>query len=368
MSSLNRSLRRIRKKSGKWGTHFDVAGAERKIAELEEKTAGAGFWNDMEAAQSTLQTMKQLKGRVAEFTALERLYDDACTLVELGISENDDSVYAEARETFSKFAGNYEKLRLSALLSGEYDKNNAIVTLHAGAGGTEACDWVLMLYRMYLRYAEKNGFTAEQLDYLDGDEAGLKSVTMLISGENAYGYLKCEKGIHRLIRLSPFDAAGKRHTSFASCDVMPDIDDDIDTEIRDEDLRVDTYRSSGAGGQHVNKTESAIRITHIPTGIIVSCQNERSQHKNKDRALKILRGKLFELRQEEHERMLTGVRGDVKDINFGSQIRTYTFHPYSLVKDHRTGAETGNIQAVMDGAVDMFINAYLLSKANFLKE
>lgn len=334
------------------------------VAELEKKSAENGFWNDMEAAQSILQQQKRLKGKINEFRDMERLYDDAVTLTELGLSEDDDSIYPEARDAFKAFSASYEKLRVSALLGGEYDKNNAILTLHSGAGGTEACDWTAMLYRMYLRYAEKTGFTAEVLDFLDGDEAGVKSVTILFSGENAYGYLKCEKGIHRLIRLSPFDAAGKRHTSFASCDVMPELDDDITVEINDEDLKIDTYRASGAGGQHVNRTDSAIRITHLPTGIVVTCQNERSQHKNRDSAMKMLRGRIYERMEDERAKMLTGVRGDVKDINFGSQIRTYTFHPYSLVKDHRTGMESGNIQAVMDGGVAPFINAYLLSRAN----
>jgi peptide chain release factor 2 len=318
----------------------------------------------MEAAQSILQQIKKLKSKVEEFKGLEGQYDDAVTLTELAISEDDESVYPEARTAADAFIQGFERLRIAALLSGEYDRNNAILTLHSGAGGTEACDWTSMLYRMYLRYAEKSGFSAETLDYLDGDEAGIKSVTILISGENAYGYLKCEKGIHRLIRLSPFDAAGKRHTSFASCDVMPELDDSITVDIKDEDLRIDTYRASGAGGQHVNRTDSAIRITHLPTGIVVSCQNERSQHKNRESAMKMLKSKLFAVKQAERDQLLTGVRGDVKDINFGSQIRTYTFHPYSLAKDHRTGVEAGTIQAVMDGGISPFINAYLMSKAN----
>jgi len=318
----------------------------------------------MKAAQETLKLIKSLKSKIAEFKALETFYDDAWTLVELGLSEADAGLFAEAKDAAGMFVDYYEKIRISALLGGEYDGHNAILSLHSGAGGTEACDWVGMLYRMYLRYADKAGFTVEVLDYQDGDEAGIKSVSILVQGANAYGYLKCEKGIHRLIRLSPFDTAGKRHTSFASIDVMPEIEDDIVVEVRDEDLRVDTYRASGAGGQHVNRTDSAIRITHLPTGIVVTCQNERSQHKNRDSAMKMLKGKLFELEMAERDKMLTGVRGDVKDINFGSQIRTYTFHPYSLVKDHRTNAESGNIQAVMDGNIGSFINAYLLSKAN----
>ena len=254
---------------------------------------------------------------------------------------------------------NFESHRTAALLIGEYDGHNAICTLHSGAGGTESCDWVNMLLRMFLRWAEKSGYSAEILDLLDGEEAGVKSVTFQINGENAYGYMKSEKGVHRLVRISPFDASGRRHTSFASCDVMPEIDNDDDFEINEEELRIDTYRSSGAGGQHVNKTESAIRITHLPTGVVVQCQNERSQHKNRDRAMKVLKSKLAELQQEENAAKLQGIRGQVKDIAWGSQIRSYVFHPYSMVKDHRTNEETGNVSAVMDGALDPFINSYL---------
>lgn len=352
----------MRLKLTRWGTLFDVVAKSVKIAELEEKTVAPDFWNDAAAAQDILRQIKGLKSKVDEFNVLKRLYDDATTYTALGIDENDPSLYPEAKESADALKDAYEKLRLTSLLSGEYDGRNAILSLHSGAGGTEACDWTAMLYRMYLRYAEKSGYTTEVLDYLDGDEAGIKSVTILIQGDNAYGYLKCEKGIHRLIRLSPFDAAGKRHTSFASCDVMPEIDDDIVVEIKDDELRVDTYRASGAGGQHVNRTDSAIRITHLPTGIVVTCQNERSQHKNRDSAMKMLKSKLHERQIAERDKLLTDVRGDVRDINFGSQIRTYTFHPYSLVKDHRTNAESGNIQAVMDGNIGMFINAYLLDR------
>jgi len=321
------------------------------------------FWQDAASAQETLKRIKGLKSKVEEFHSLERLFDDAVTLVQLGLEENDANILGEAKTAAAGFFSAYEKVRIATLLGGEYDGNNAILSLHSGAGGTEANDWTNMLYRMYLRYAEKNGFTAEVLDYQDGDEVGIKSVSILISGLNAYGYLKCEKGIHRLIRLSPFDSAGKRHTSFASCDVMPDLDDDITIVIKDEDLRVDTYRASGAGGQHVNMTDSAVRITHLPSGIVVTCQNQRSQLKNRDYAMKMLKSKLLEREIAERDKQLAGMRGDVKEISFGSQIRTYTFHPYSLVKDHRTNAESGNIGAVMDGAVDQFINAYLLQKA-----
>ena len=277
----------------------------------------------------------------------------------MGYESEDPELVAEVKEALDIFTEHFETLRLSTLLSGEYDKNNAILTLHAGAGGTESCDWASMLCRMYQRYAEKNGFTVEMIDFLDGDEAGFKSVTLEIKGENAYGYLKSEKGVHRLVRISPFNAAGKRQTSFVSCDVMPDIEDDLDVEINEEDLRIDTYRSSGAGGQHVNKTSSAIRITHIPTGIVVQCQNERSQFQNKDKAMQMLKAKLYLLKQEENAALAAGIRGEVRDINFGNQIRSYVLQPYTMVKDHRTDCEIGNAGAVLDGGLQPFINAYL---------
>jgi len=318
----------------------------------------------MEEAQKVMQRVKQLKDKVAEFDALVGKFDDVFTLVELGMEEDDDSVYDEAQKLAKVFMDTYEELRVATLLSGEYDANNAIVTLHSGAGGTEACDWVSMLYRMYCRWAEKRGYSLEVLDYLDGEEAGIKSVTIQINGDKAFGYLKSEKGVHRLVRISPFDSSGRRHTSFASCDVMPELDDDVNVEINLDELKIDTYRSSGAGGQHVNTTDSAIRITHVPTNIVVQCQNERSQHKNKDRAMKMLKAKLFELRQSEQADKLAGMRGEVKDIGWSSQIRSYVFHPYNLVKDHRTNAEMGNLQAVMDGSIDTFMNAYLVWQAN----
>jgi len=334
-----------------------------KIEELEEQSSKQDFWNDMENSQKILKQMKELKNKVEGFRSLEAEYEDLTTLIELGLEENDDSIYKEALALAKKFTSDFDNLRISTLLSGEYDSNNAIVTLHSGAGGTEACDWVNMLFRMYSRWAEKKGYGMEILDYLEGEEAGIKSVTFQLNGENAYGYAHCEKGIHRLVRISPFDSSGRRHTSFASCDVMPEIDDDMELDIDPEEIRVDTYRSSGAGGQHVNKTSSAIRITHIPTGIVVQCQNERSQHKNKDRAMKMLRAKLFERKQEEQLQRMQGIRGEVKDIAWGSQIRSYVFHPYSMVKDHRTNEETGNVQSVMDGNIDQFINAFLIYKA-----
>lgn len=291
---------------------------------------------------------------------MQDLYEDAWTLIELGIEEQDASVVGEAEDFTRHFIDGYDNLRTATLLSGEYDGSNAIVTLHSGAGGTESCDWVAMLLRMYSKWAEKRGYTFEILDILDGEEAGIKSVTFQINGENAFGYVRSEKGVHRLVRISPFDSSGRRHTSFASCDVMPELDDNADIDINPEELRVDTYRSGGAGGQHVNKTESAIRITHLPTGVVVQCQNERSQFQNRDRAMKMLKAKLYALRQEEQLSKLQGIRGEVKDIAWGSQIRSYVFHPYNMVKDHRTNAETGNVQQVMDGGLDIFINAFLV--------
>ena len=322
-------------------------------------SADPDFWNDMEKSQKVLQQTKALKTKVERYENLVSKYEDILTLIEMGNEEEDLSLLDEAKELTEEFKTEFDELKISTLLDGEYDKHNAILTLHSGAGGTEACDWVSMLLRMYMRWADNMGFSVEELDYLPGDEAGVKSVTIQINGENAYGYLKSEKGIHRLVRVSPFDSSGRRHTSFASCDVMPEIDDDIDIEINTDDLRIDTYRASGAGGQHVNKTSSAIRITHNPTGIVVQCQNERSQHSNKDRAMKMLKSKLLELKIEEQMKKLAEIRGDVKEIGWGSQIRSYVFMPYTLVKDHRTGEETGNIAAVMDGKGDQFINAYL---------
>lgn len=313
----------------------------------------------MEQSQKILQQLKTLNTKIKDYEDLSSKYEDLIELINLGNEEEDSSIISEVKQEAKEFINNYDKLRISTLLDAPYDKNNAILTLHSGAGGTEACDWVEMLLRMYTRWAEKKGYSIEQLDYLPGEEAGIKSVTLQISGENAYGYMKSEKGVHRLVRISPFDSSGRRHTSFASCDVMPEISDDINLDINPDDLRIDYYRSSGAGGQHVNKTESAIRITHIPTGIVVQCQNERSQHKNKDIAMKMLKSKLFEVRQEEQLTKLQDIRGEVKDIGWGSQTRSYVFTPYTLVKDHRTNEEIGNIQSVMDGNIDVFINAYL---------
>ncbi|USF29488.1 Peptide chain release factor 2 [Clostridium sp. MD294] len=313
----------------------------------------------MEKSQKVLRQLKGLKNKIGRYEALVTQYEDILTLIEMGTEEEDASIISEVQELADSFLAEYDNLKISTLLDGEYDKNNAIVTLHSGAGGTEACDWTNMLFRMYTKWADRNDFQVEILDMLDGDEAGLKSVTIQVNGENAYGYLKSEKGIHRLVRVSPFDSSGRRHTSFASCDVMPEIENDTDIQINTDDIRIDTYRASGAGGQHVNKTSSAIRITHNPTGIVVQCQDERSQFSNKDRAMKMLKSKLLSLKIEEQMKKLAEIRGDVKEIGWGSQIRSYVFMPYTMVKDHRTSEETGNVQAVMDGNIDNFISAYL---------
>ena len=313
----------------------------------------------MEAAGKTLQTIKGLKSKIERYEELYSSWEDLLTLVMLAIEENDESELGEIKEGFKALKETLETMQLETLLSGKYDKNNAILTLHAGAGGTEAQDWCEMLYRMYTRWAERRGFKTETLDYLDGEEAGIKSVTFQINGLNAYGYAKCEKGVHRLVRISPFDSSGRRHTSFASLEVMPEIDDEIEIDISPEDLKIDTYRASGAGGQHINKTESAIRITHLPTGLVVTCQNERSQHKNRATALKMLKSKLVEIAEREQKEKIEDLKGVQMDNGWGSQIRSYVFHPYSMVKDHRTSFETGNTGAVMDGDLDGFVNAYL---------
>lgn len=317
------------------------------------------FWDDAEKASADMKELKDLKSIVERADALSMAYDDIMTLIEMGNEEADESLVPEVENEFVQFQKEFEDLRITTMLTGEHDAENAILTLHAGAGGTESCDWASMLCRMYEKWADKRGFTVEVLDSLDGDEAGLKSVTLEIQGDNAYGYLKSEHGVHRLVRISPFNAAGKRQTSFVSCDVMPDIKQDIDIEIADDDIRIDAYRSSGAGGQHINKTSSAIRITHFPTGIVVQCQNERSQHMNKDKAMQMLKAKLLILREQENLAKESDIRGEVKEIGWGSQIRSYVMQPYTMVKDHRTNAETGNVSAVLDGDIDMFMNAYL---------
>ena len=318
-----------------------------------------GFWDNPEISNKKMKELKNMKDTVGGFRKLETQYEDILTLIQMGYEENDESLIPEIAGELEEFKTEFDTLRIGTLLSGEYDKNNAILKLNAGAGGTESCDWCGMLYRMYTRWAERKGFEIDVLDFLDGDEAGIKSITFQINGENAYGYLKSEKGVHRLVRISPFNAQGKRQTSFVSLDVMPDIEEDLDVEIDEKDLRIDTYRSSGAGGQHINKTSSAIRITHIPTGTVVQCQNERSQFQNKDKAMQMLKAKLYLLKQEANVEKLSDIRGEVKDIGWGNQIRSYVLQPYTMVKDHRTDVESGNVDAVLDGSLDTFINGYL---------
>lgn len=317
------------------------------------------FWERGDEAQDAMKELKSLKDSFEQYQSLKQQYEDMETLIEMGYEEQDAELVPEITQMMKEFEEYFDSVRMQTLLFEEYDKDNAILTLHAGAGGTESCDWVSMLYRMYTRWAERKGFSVEVLDWLDGDEAGIKSVTVEIKGDNAYGYLKSEHGVHRLVRISPFNAAGKRQTSFASCDVMPDIKEDLDIEVREEDLRIDTYRSSGAGGQHINKTSSAVRITHLPTNIVVQCQNERSQHMNKDKAMQMLKAKLFLLKKQENEAKTAGIRGEVKDNGWGSQIRSYVMQPYTMVKDHRTGRESGVVDKVLDGEIDGFINDYL---------
>nr|WP_179961348.1 MULTISPECIES: peptide chain release factor 2 [Dorea] len=343
---------------------LDVAGKERRIEELERKIEEPGFWDNPEESQELMKELKNLKELVETIHNLYSSYEDIGLLIEMGYEDEDPEMVKELEEEIHTFEEVFEKLKIQTLLSGEYDSCNAIMTIHAGAGGTESCDWAGMLYRMYSRWAERKGFTLQVLDFLDGDIAGIKAVTFEVNGENAYGYLKSEKGVHRLVRISPFNAAGKRQTSFASCDVLPDLKDDIDIEIADDDLKIDTYRASGAGGQHVNKTSSAIRITHLPTGIVVQCQNERSQHHNKEKAMQMLKAKLQLMKEQEQAEKVSDIRGEVKDIGFGNQIRSYVMQPYTLVKDHRTNEENSNVNAVMDGDIDSFINAYLKKIAN----
>nr|WP_295971855.1 peptide chain release factor 2 [uncultured Bacillus sp.] len=343
---------------------LDLENKEARIAELDEVMLMPDFWDDQQKAQGTINELNGLKDLVNGYNHLQSVYENLEVSYELVQEEPDEELQAELESELSSLSGRLSHFELQLLLSEPYDRNNAILELHPGAGGTESQDWGSLLLRMYTRWAEKKGFKVETLDYLPGDEAGIKSVTLSIKGHNAYGYLKAEKGVHRLVRISPFDSAGRRHTSFVSCEVMPEFNDEIEIEIRSEDLKVDTYRASGAGGQHINKTESAIRITHLPSGIVVTCQNQRSQIKNREQAMKMLKSKLYQLEIEKKEEQMAEIRGEQKEIGWGSQIRSYVFHPYSMVKDHRTSVETGNIQAVMDGDIDMFIDAYLRSKIN----
>jgi peptide chain release factor 2 len=345
------------------GEALKLKEAEAEIDKLENESAQEGFWTNLDNSQKVLQRIKQLKTKVSGYNKLTSRWEDLQTLCLMALEENDESLLPELQEEYGAFERDLEAARLSTLLSGEYDGCNTILSFHAGAGGTEAQDWAEMLYRMYTRWAERHGMKYKILDYLDGEEAGIKSASIEIDGENAYGYLKSEGGIHRLVRISPFDASGRRHTSFAAVEVTPLISDDVEVDIKPEDLRVDTYRSSGAGGQHVNKTESAIRITHIPTGIVVACQMERSQHQNREVAMRMLRSKLIEIKEREHLDKISDIKGEQMKIEWGSQIRSYVFMPYTLAKDHRTGFENGNIGAVMDGDIDGFINAYLSIQA-----
>jgi peptide chain release factor 2 len=340
-----------------------IEALKKEIAELEEKSGAADFWDDMENSQKIMQRIGSLKAKVASYQSLKNDYDDALVMIELADEEGDAELLGDCTDAVDDIEKRVEALNLSTLLSGEYDDSNALLTFHAGAGGTEAQDWAEMLFRMYNRWGERHGYKVSTLDYLDGDVAGLKSATILIEGENAYGYLKSEMGIHRLVRISPFDSSGRRHTSFASLEVMPEIDDDVEVEIRDEDIKMDVYRASGAGGQKVNKTSSAVRLTHIPTGIVVSCQIERSQHQNREVAMRMLKSKLVEIKERENLEKIEDIKGDQKEIAWGSQIRSYVFMPYTMVKDHRTGYEMGNITAVMDGDLDGFMNAYLKMKS-----
>lgn len=364
LEDLKPQLGELKEKLDQMLISLEVPAKEEKIAELEYKMGEPTFWDDTEKAQQINQELNDVKVSVDKYKRLVSQYEDAETLYEMGIEENDESMEADVKEALTEVAEGLESLQLEVLLSGPYDGNNAILTLHAGAGGTEAQDWTQMLLRMYGRWAERHGFTVETADLLPGDEAGVKSVTLFIKGHNAYGFLKSEKGVHRLVRISPFDANARRHTSFSACDIMPEIDDAVEVDINMADVRVDTYRASGAGGQHINKTSSAVRMTHEPTGIVVQCQNERSQLQNREQCLKMLRAKLFELEQEKKEAELAKLEGDQQNIEWGSQIRSYVFQPYTMVKDHRTSQETGNVQAVMDGEIDPFIRAYLSAKAN----
>ena len=337
--------------------------AEKEIEELEGQSARDGFWNDVENSQRVQKRLKQLKAKVENYEKLCSGWDDLMTLCEMAIEEGDDSMLPELQSEYAEFEKKLEETRLGTLLTGEYDANNAILTFHAGAGGTEAQDWTQMLYRMYNMWADRHGYTVKLMDYLDGDEAGIKSATIMIEGENAYGFLKSEHGIHRLVRISPFDSSGRRHTSFSAVEVMPEISDDNEIELRDEDIKMDVYRSSGAGGQKVNKTSSAVRLTHIPTGIVVSSQVERSHFQNLENCRNMLRARLAEIKEREHLEKISDIKGVQQKIEWGSQIRSYVFMPYTLVKDHRTGYENGNIQNVMDGDIDGFINAFLAMKA-----
>ncbi len=344
-----------------YGGYFEVDSKIEQMNILEDQSKSSNFWDDVENAQDVLKKLNYLKEVTSNIISIKDTVSSDLEMISLLENEMDNDMFSLINEDAMKLDKKIESLEFEVLLSGEYDHNNCILEIHSGAGGTEACDWANMLYRMYERWCDSKGYKVEVIDILDGEEAGIKRVTLFVNGVNAYGYLKCEKGIHRLVRLSPFDSNNKRHTSFASVDVIPEIDDSVEVELKDEDLKIDVYRSSGAGGQSVNTTDSAVRITHLPTGIVITCQNERSQLKNKEKALSILKGKLKLLEEEKKESELAALKGDNKKIDFGSQIRSYVMHPYSMVKDHRTGVETSNVNKVLDGDLDMFIDGYLRS-------
>ena len=343
-------------------SHFDINTLEKELKELENQTANPDFWNGNTNTNSVLAKIKSLKNKCSTYTNLNNEIDNLIELLQLLQLEYDEEMEKELLKDINKLEKELEKFELSTLLSGKYDTNNAIITIHPGAGGTESQDWAEMLYRMYTRWANKNNYEVKELDYLDGEEAGLKSVTFEIIGENAYGYMKCEKGVHRLVRISPFDSGGRRHTSFASVEVLPEITDDIEITINPDDLRIDTYRASGAGGQHINKTSSAVRITHIPTNTVAACQSERSQIQNRETAMRMLKSKLLDMKEKEQKEKIEDLKGEQKDIAWGSQIRSYVFCPYTMVKDHRTNYEVGNVEAVMNGEIDGFMESYLKSK------
>ncbi|TSB48328.1 peptide chain release factor 2 [Alkalicoccobacillus porphyridii] len=361
MTEIKQELALIEKRIVDFRGSLDLDEKQERIAELEEKMTDPEFWNDQDAAQSVINESNGLKEQVDKFLAMETTYEDLEVSYELVKEEGDKELEVELASGVTQLIKDIDQFELHLLLSEPYDRNNAILELHPGAGGTESQDWASMLLRMYTRWAEKKGFKVETMNYLPGDEAGVKSVTLLIKGHNAYGYLKAEKGVHRLVRISPFDSSGRRHTSFVSCEIMPELDENVEIEINTEDLKVDTYRASGAGGQHINTTDSAVRITHLPTNTVVTCQNERSQIKNREQAMKMMKAKLYQLKIEEQQQELAEIRGEQKDIGWGSQIRSYVFHPYSMVKDHRTNHEIGNTSSVMDGDIDPFIDAYLRS-------
>ena len=364
LEEAKRSLIALEPELKELGSALKIDALREELSQLDEKTSQPDFWNDAENSGKVLQRQKAVKSKIEKYEALVTKHEDTMVLCEMGIDENDESVVEEVQAELKALTTLSEQMKIEVLLSGEYDRNNAIVSFHPGAGGTEAQDWALMLYRMYTRWGEKHGYNVKLLDWLDGEEAGLKSATIMVEGENAYGYLKSENGVHRLVRVSPFDSSGRRHTSFASVEVMPEFDDDNSIELRDEDLEITAHRSSGAGGQHVNKTDSAIRIVHLPTGIVVGCQTERSQLQNKETALKMLKSKLLEIKEREKLEKIEDIQGNKTNIEWGAQIRSYVFMPYTLAKDTRTGYEDGNIQAVMDGEIDGFINAYLKQNAN----